>query len=38
MRGATWCVIDEVEEGDWGIGGKGLTAKDVHAMARGGRA
>lgn len=35
MRGVTWCMIEEVEEGDWGIGGKGLTAADVQAMARG---
>jgi len=35
MRGVTWCVVEEVESGDWGIGGKGLTAADVHALARG---
>jgi 4-oxalocrotonate tautomerase len=34
MRGVTWCVIEEVESGDWGIGGKGLTSDDVHALAR----
>ena len=22
MRGVTWCVIEEVESGDWGIGGQ----------------
>ena len=35
MRGVTWCVIEEVESGDWGIGGKGLTTADVQALARG---
>lgn len=34
LRGVTWCVIEEVEGGDWGIGGKGLTADDVQALAR----
>ena len=33
MRGVTWVRINEVEEGDWAIGGKPLTAADVHAMA-----
>ena len=32
MRGVTWCVIDEVKSGDWGIGGNGLTTADVHAL------
>ena len=35
MRGVTWCVIEEVESGDWGIGGKALTTADVHALAQG---
>ena len=34
MRPVTWVRIMEVEQGDWGIGGKMLTAADVHAMAR----
>jgi 4-oxalocrotonate tautomerase len=33
MRGVTWVRIMEVQQGDWGIGGKCLTAADVHAMA-----
>jgi len=33
MRGVTWVRINEVAEGDWAIGGKSLTAADVHAMA-----
>ena len=35
MRSVTWCVVQEVESGDWGIGGNALTAADVHALARG---
>ncbi|MBN9583223.1 MAG: 4-oxalocrotonate tautomerase family protein [Afipia sp.] len=35
MRGVTWCVIEEVESGDWGIGGQALTTADVQALARG---
>lgn len=33
LRGATWVRIQEFAEGDWGIGGKALTAADVKAMA-----
>jgi phenylpyruvate tautomerase PptA (4-oxalocrotonate tautomerase family) len=25
-------VLEEVRSGDWGIGGKGLTTADVHAL------
>jgi 4-oxalocrotonate tautomerase len=35
MRGVTWCVVEEVESGDWGIGGQALTTADVHALALG---
>ena len=35
MRGVTWCVIEEVESGDWGIGGNALTTADVQALASG---
>jgi len=34
MRPVTWVRIMEVEQGDWGIGGKRLAAADVHAMAQ----
>ena len=34
MRGVTWCVVEEVDSGDWGIGGNALTTADVHALAR----
>jgi 4-oxalocrotonate tautomerase len=31
----TWVTIEEVDSGDWGIGGKALTTSDVHALAAG---
>ena len=33
LRSVTWVRINEIEQGDWGIGGQLLTAKAVHAMA-----
>jgi len=36
MRGVTWVRINEIEQGDWAIGGQMLKAADVHAMAAGG--
>ncbi|MCW5889319.1 MAG: tautomerase family protein [bacterium] len=33
MRGVTWVRIQEFEGGDWAIGGKPLSAADVHALA-----
>lgn len=35
MRQATWCLVEEVASGDWGIGGQPLTADDERALARG---
>jgi 4-oxalocrotonate tautomerase len=35
MRGVTWCMVEEVESGDWGIAGKPLTTADIHALAHG---
>jgi 4-oxalocrotonate tautomerase len=35
MRPITWVRINEVEGGDWAIGGKALRASDVHALAAG---
>ena len=35
MRPVTWVRIKEFEGGDWAIGGKALTAADVHALAGG---
>lgn len=35
LRPITWVRILEIEEGQWGIGGKPLTAADVAALASG---
>ena len=35
MRGVTWVRVHEVASGEWGIGGKALTAADVKAMQAG---
>ena len=35
MRGVTWVRIKEFEGGDWAIGGRALTAADVHALGKG---
>lgn len=32
MRPVTWVRIKEIPSGQWGIGGKGVTAADVKAM------
>ena len=32
MRPVTFVTIDEVKSGDWGIGGKAMTAVDVRAL------
>ena len=37
MRGVTWVRIHEVASGNWGIGGKGLTAADVKAIQNQGK-
>jgi 4-oxalocrotonate tautomerase len=34
MRQVTFCLVEEVESGDWGIGGKAMTTADVHALGR----
>ncbi|HEX4215249.1 MAG TPA: 4-oxalocrotonate tautomerase family protein [Candidatus Dormibacteraeota bacterium] len=35
MRQVTWCVVEEVKSGDWGIAGNALTTEDVKALAAG---
>ena len=37
MRGVTWVRVKEVASGEWGIGGRALTAVDMHQMARAGQ-
>lgn len=34
LRGVTWVTIDEVESGDWGIGGNTITAEYVKGLQR----
>ncbi|MBZ0113895.1 MAG: tautomerase family protein [Thermoanaerobaculia bacterium] len=36
MRGVTWVRVIDVPSGQWGIGGKALTADDVKAIQAGG--
>ena len=36
LRAVTWVKIDEVKEGNWGIGGQPLHARDVHRMQKAG--
>ena len=33
MRGVTWVRIQELESGEWAIGGRALSAQDVRSMA-----
>ena len=33
MRSFTWVRINEIEQGDWAIGGRMLSAEDVHHLA-----
>ncbi len=35
MRGVTWVRVQEIESGEWAIGGAPLTASDVKKMAAG---
>lgn len=35
MRSVTWVRVHEVASGNWGIGGKGMTAADVKAIQAG---
>ena len=35
MRPVTWVAVEEVQSGDWAIGGKPLTTANVKALAAG---
>jgi 4-oxalocrotonate tautomerase len=35
MRPVTWCIVEEVRSGDWGIAGKSLSTQDVKSLAAG---
>ena len=34
MRQTIWCIVREVAGGEWGVGGRVLTADDIRALAR----
>jgi 4-oxalocrotonate tautomerase len=36
MRGVTWVRVHDVPSGQWAIGGKALTTKDLKTMRAGG--
>jgi hypothetical protein len=33
MRQVTWCLVEEVNSADWGIGGQCLATEAVHSLA-----
>jgi 4-oxalocrotonate tautomerase len=35
LRPHTWCVIEEIPSGAWGVGGRYQTADDIRALASG---
>jgi 4-oxalocrotonate tautomerase len=35
MRPVTWVLIEDVQSGDWGIGGQAMTTDAVRALAAG---
>ena len=35
LRPVTWVVIEEVQSGEWGIGGQAMTTDAVRALASG---
>jgi 4-oxalocrotonate tautomerase len=35
MRQVTWCVVEEIKSGDFGIAGNTLTTEQVRALASG---
>ncbi len=35
MRPVTWCTVQEIASGEWGIGGQPMTTEAEHALQRG---
>lgn len=35
LRGSTWVIVEEVKDGDWGIGGNRVPAEKVRAAMQG---
>ena len=33
LRPYTVVLLEDIRSGDWGVGGRGLTTEDVHALA-----
>jgi 4-oxalocrotonate tautomerase len=33
LRPMTLVLVEEIKSGDWGVGGRGYTTGDVHALA-----
>ncbi len=33
VRRITWCIVEEVPSGDWGVGGQALATDDVRVLA-----
>jgi 4-oxalocrotonate tautomerase len=33
LRPVTWCIVEEVTSGDWGIGGQPMHTADAKALA-----
>ena len=38
LRSHTLVIIEDIKQGDWAVGGKTMTAKDVHQLQRGNKA
>jgi 4-oxalocrotonate tautomerase len=38
LRSVTWVKLNEIEQGDWAVGGQRLNAAAVHAMQAGRKA
>jgi len=37
LRPVTWVLVEELNSGDWGVGGKGLTTRDVKDLQASGK-
>jgi len=37
MRPVTWVLVEELNSGEWGIGGKGITTQDIKDIQANGK-
>ena len=37
LRPVTWVLVEELNSGEWGVGGKGLTTQDVKDLQASGK-